>query len=93
MPSPFTALMPLLTLAWPFVALAVVVALILISQRVVRVSGFYRRHAGQRLSVVEAMALDPRRRLHLIRCDDRTLLLLTGGTEDLVVGWLPEVQP
>ncbi len=45
------------------------------------------------LAVLEALAIDPRRRLHLVRCDERTVLLLTGGAEDLVVGWLPEARP
>ena len=50
---------------------------------------------GRMLTAAESIALDPRRRLHLIRCGDRQVLLLTGGTQDLVVGWLPsrEVPP
>jgi flagellar protein FliO/FliZ len=70
-----------------------VLALILIIQRVVRLSGVYRQTTGRRLAVVEAMAIDPRRRLHLIRCDEHTVLLLTGGNQDLVVGWLREGRP
>ena len=42
----------------------------------------------RRLAVTEALALDPRRRLVLIRCDDREALLLTGGQEDRLIGWL-----
>jgi flagellar protein FliO/FliZ len=45
---------------------------------------------GRRLSVQEVMAVDARRRLLLVRCDGRELLLLTGGPEDTVIGWLPE---
>jgi flagellar protein FliO/FliZ len=45
---------------------------------------------GRRLAVEEAVALDARRRLVLARCDGRALLLLTGGTQDQVIGWLPE---
>ncbi|MDE1148111.1 MAG: flagellar biosynthetic protein FliO [Azospirillaceae bacterium] len=37
----------------------------------------------RRLGVVEAMALDPRRRLVLIRRDGAEHLLLLGGTQDL----------
>ena len=29
-----------------------------------------------------------RRRLHLVRCEDRRVLVLTGGAQDLVIGWL-----
>jgi flagellar protein FliO/FliZ len=89
----FASVMPALSFTWPALALGVVIGLIFLSQRAFRATGYYRRQAGQRLAVVEALALDPRRRLHLIRCENRSLLLLTGGTQDLVVGWLPEVQP
>jgi len=34
--------------------------------------------AARRLAVVEALPIDPRRRLVLIRCDDREYLLLLG---------------
>ncbi len=69
-------------------ALAAVLALIWVTQRAVRLGGLGRSRAGARLALIEAMALDPRRKLQLIRCDDRAVLLLTGGTQDIVVGWL-----
>jgi len=93
MPPSLAALIPMASLAWPAVALIGVVGLILVIQRAVRLSGVYRQAAGRRLAVIEALAIDPRRRLHLVRCDQHTVLLLTGGTEDLVVGWLREGQP
>ncbi len=40
------------------------------------------------LALEQVLALDARRRLVLVRCDGRRLLLLTGGTQDLVLGWL-----
>jgi flagellar protein FliO/FliZ len=43
--------------------------------------------------VQDVLALDARRRLHLIRCDKRRVLLLTGGAEDIVVGWLESDGP
>ncbi len=43
---------------------------------------------GQRLQLLEALPLDSRRRLLLLRCDGRELLLLTGGSQDVVVDWL-----
>jgi len=48
-----------------------------------------RPRAGRRLAVAEMLALDSRRRLTLARVDGREVLLLTGGPQDLVVGWLP----
>jgi flagellar protein FliO/FliZ len=51
------------------------------------------RGAGRRLAVEEAVALDSRRRLVLLRCDSRRLLVLTGGAADVVIGWLPEAAP
>jgi flagellar protein FliO/FliZ len=45
--------------------------------------------AGRRLAVQEILPVDGRRRLFLIRCDGREVLLLTGGTQDAVIGWLP----
>jgi len=40
---------------------------------------------GGRLSVVETLPLDLRRRLVLVRCDDREHLLLLGNERDVVV--------
>jgi flagellar protein FliO/FliZ len=72
-------------------ALAAVLALIWVAQRAARLGGFAPRpHApGRRLAVQEAIAIDPRRRLHLIRCDGRQVLVMTGGAQDVVLGWLP----
>jgi len=39
------------------------------------------------------IALDSRRRLHLIKCEERRVLVLTGGTQDVVVGWLDRDEP
>ena len=70
-------------------ALVLVLGLILLAQRAARLSGLVPRAAGGgRLALVEAVALDPRRRLALVRCDDRHVLVLTGGTQDVVVGWV-----
>ncbi|MGE4280341.1 MAG: flagellar biosynthetic protein FliO [Magnetospirillum sp.] len=43
------------------------------------------RQANRRLSVVESVALDARRRLVLVRRDGQEHLLLLGHTADLVV--------
>ena len=43
---------------------------------------------GRLLAVQDMLALDPRRRLYLVKCDQRRVLLLVGGAQDVVVGWL-----
>lgn len=72
-------------------SLAVVLGLVLLAGRAVRAGGWAPRLAGTgggQLALVQSIALDPRRRLHLVRCDGRHVLLLTGGATDLVAGWL-----
>ena len=71
-------------------ALAGVVALILLAGRMARRAGLAPQDGG-RLRIEESVAIDTRRRLVLVRCDGRALLLLTGGSQDQVVGWLPEM--
>ena len=59
--------------------------------RALRHTSFARRAPSGRLLVVkDTVALDARRRLHLVQHGDRSVLLLTGGETDLVVGWLDE---
>jgi len=71
-------------------SLIAVLGLIVVAGRVAR-AGFLtmkpRLPGGDRIVLVQVLALDPRRRLHLVRCDGRHVLLLTGGGADLVVGW------
>lgn len=70
-------------------ALLAVLALIWLASRAARSSGVAaRRQTGRSLAVDDTLALDPRRRLHLVRCDGGRVLLLTGGAQDLVVGWI-----
>ena len=72
-------------------ALAAVVLLIRLLARGLRAGGLAPRE-GRRLAVQEVLALDPRRRLLLLRCDGREVLVLTGGAQDAVLGWLPEAD-
>ena len=44
---------------------------------------------GTRLRIVESLALDMRRRLVLVQCDEEEHLLLLGATQDLVVANRP----
>jgi flagellar protein FliO/FliZ len=85
MDSPFTTALTALA------ALAVVLGLVWLASRAARWGGLAPRPSGgRRIVVQDALAIDARRRLTLVRCDDRTVLLLTGGAQDLVVGWLPD---
>lgn len=80
-------------------ALAAVLGALVLALRGIRAAGLARA-GGRRLTVEEAVALDGRRRLVLVRCDGRGLLVLTGGAQEVVVGWLdpaprpgPRVEP
>jgi flagellar protein FliO/FliZ len=72
------------------VALAAVLALIWLTQRILRAGGLAPRSSSGRLALVSMIALDPRRKIALVRCDNRYLLLLTGGANDLLLGWIPD---
>jgi flagellar biogenesis protein FliO len=71
------------------VSLAGIVGVILLVGRVLRHTSLGKPASSARLLIVkDTIALDARRRLHLIQHGDRAVLLLTGGETDLVVGWL-----
>jgi flagellar protein FliO/FliZ len=75
-------------------ALIGVLGLIWVAARIARLGGFARRPtAGGTMGVEDVLALDTRRRLHLIRCGQRRVLVLTGGPQDVVVGWLDGGAP
>lgn len=78
------------TLFSAIAALGAVLALVLLAGRAARLT---RRPAGRRLAMLETLALDRSRRLSIVRCDGRELLLVTGGGTDTVVGWLPAGEP
>ena len=60
-------------------ALLAVLALIWLAGRMARFGGMARRPASGGLLVVQdVLVLDARRRLYLIRCDERRVLLLAG---------------
>ena len=73
--------------------LALALALVLLVARLARAFGFasaggsVRMGAGhqRRLALSETIALDARRRLHLVRCDGRDILVLTGGGQDVML--------
>ncbi|PWC28263.1 flagellar biosynthetic protein FliO [Teichococcus aestuarii] len=81
------------------VALVVVLGLVVLAGQVVRRLGLApglaaagRRGSGaapRRLALLESLPIDPRRRLLLLRCDGRELLVLTGGPQDLLLSATP----
>ena len=81
--------LPIGTLVSAIAALGAVLALVLLAGRVARLT---RSPAGRRLALLETLALDRSRRLSIVRCDGRELLLMTGGGSDTVVGWLPATE-
>ena len=71
------------------VVLIGVIALIAAAAKVFQFSGWRAQpRAGQKLILRESIALDPRRRIHLVQCGERQVVLLTGGGQDLVIGWV-----
>ena len=84
--------LPTSSIAWAVAALALVLGLIMLSAGVARRTGLGRfgtsTHA-RRLVVQDAVMLDRTRKLTIISCDGRDLLLLTGPTRETVVQWLP----
>jgi flagellar protein FliO/FliZ len=76
------------------VALAAVIALIWLVGRAARFSGMTQRTShGRLLAVQDVIALDTRRRLHVVKCGEKRVLLLTGGAQDVVVGWIEHEEP
>ena len=55
--------------------------------------GPMRRNKGNRLSIIESMALDAKRRVVLVRRDDKEHLLLLGGATEMVIEGDINVDP
>lgn len=74
-------------------ALALVLALLLGGARLLRAGRFGTPpRTACMLAVRETLALDSRRRIHVVACGEREVLLLTGGSQDVVIGWLPDTK-
>lgn len=72
-------------------ALIGVLILIAVLTRFLRAAGWATAAgSGRTLILRETIALDARRRVHLVQHADRHVLLLTGGSQDLVIGWIPD---
>jgi flagellar protein FliO/FliZ len=66
-----------------------VIALILAATRLYQFTLWRSQpRLGRILVLRESIAIDPRRRVHLVQCGQRQVVLLTGGGQDLVIGWM-----
>jgi hypothetical protein len=83
---------PPLSLATAAAALAGVLGLVLLAGRTARAAGLGRLASSSRLVLRDTLALDRTRSLRIVACDGRDLLLLIGGTSDVVIGWLPGTE-
>jgi flagellar protein FliO/FliZ len=70
-------------------SLAAVLGLIWLAARLARSGGLTRHTQAGRITLVQSVALDARRRVVLIAVDGRDILLLTGGPTDLVLSAAP----
>ena len=71
-------------------ALVAVLGLIWLAARLARASKLATLPSSKRsLAVRDVLLLDSQRRLYVVDCQNRAVLLLTGGGNDVVVGWLP----
>ena len=77
------------TVAMAGAALAAVLGLVVLAGRGARMLRLAQPTAGRRLVLGEVLALDRTRRLQLVSCDGRELLLLIGSSSEQVVSWLP----
>jgi flagellar protein FliO/FliZ len=68
-----------------------VILLIAATARFVQLCGWRPQSpSGRTLRLCESIALDTRRRVHLIQCGQRQVVVLTGGAQDLVIGWIKD---
>ena len=70
-------------------ALGAVLGIIVLAGRGARMLRLAKPAAGRRIVLREALALDRTRRLQLVACDGRELLVLTGGGTDQFMAWPP----
>ncbi len=83
-------LVPTLSIATVVAALAAVLGLIVLAARLLRaVRPTVTADGEEGLAIRAVLALDQRRRVYLIGCGPRAVLVLTGGGADVVLGWLP----
>jgi flagellar protein FliO/FliZ len=71
-------------MAGALAALLAVLALAVLAARVLRWRGIALPQAQQRMRLAASLALDSRRRLHLVECDGQRLVVLSGTTDRIV---------
>ena len=81
------------TVALAGAVLAAVLGMVVLAGRGARMLRLAQPTAGRRLVLGEVLALDRTRRLQLVSCDGRELLLLIGSSSEQVVSWLPPAAP
>lgn len=81
------------TAAMAGAALAAVLGMVVLAGRGARMLRLAQPAVGRRLVLGEALVLDRTRRLQLVSCDGRELLLLIGSSSEQVVSWLPPATP
>jgi hypothetical protein len=81
--------MSLTALLQAVTALAAVLGLILLAGRAARSRGLGAAGDPQALRLSATVALDARRRLHLVHAPGGAVLVLTGGANDAIVAWPP----
>ena len=72
------------------VSFVIVITLILLSRYGLKFLEPYLtgRRQTRHLAVMESLAVDPRRRISLIRCGEKRGVILTGGPNDVFLGWI-----
>lgn len=78
------------TVVTSLAGLAVAIALVLLVGRLARTLGLARPVTGvlrgaRHITLIDTIALDTRRRLSLVACRGREVLVLSGGATDVVV--------
>jgi flagellar protein FliO/FliZ len=86
-PAPDADALPWLRFVFACIVVIGLMALLGFVLKYMRMRGFTTpaRIKGRRLQVVESFALDMRRRLVIVRCDDTEHLLLLGLNQDVVI--------
>ena len=76
-------------------ALALVLATAFLAAWLLRRLGLARpAPRGSRIALVDSLQIDPRRRIVLIRCEGRQVLLATGGGSDVLLDtWPAAAEP
>jgi len=75
--------------SYALAALAAVLGLIWVAHRLLRGRFGLAPPGAGRVRVADVVALDPRRRVHVIDCEGHVVVVLTGGPQDVVLGWVP----